>query len=164
MSIQKTINNIHGQLVDSISGIQEFPEGLLPHIVFIEEEGDTGYPVYNRYQLLKVFPDGNCVVKSPDSEDSTPRHLSEINIDWLLTVWNYYTELKHTESKKELSVFLFPLKRFDRNATDEEITSDWENNQEDDLYVEKLTPDEFAARINDDAFNEQEYYVRFIKY
>lgn len=162
--IQRTINDLHQQLVDSISQIKEFPEGLLPHIVFIEEESDSGYPVYNRYQLVKVFPDGNCIVKKPVSEELIPRHLNEINIDWLSTIWNYYTELKLTESKKELSVFLFPLKRFDRNATDGEIISDWENNGEDDVCVEKLTPDEFAARINDNAFNDQKYYVRFIRY
>ncbi|NDV80785.1 hypothetical protein [Bacteroides sp. 51] len=65
---------------------------------------------------------------------------------------------------KELTVFLYPLERFERNIPDETIISAYESPDEIYPEVEKLTPDEFAERINDDMFNDQEYYVRFIKY
>lgn len=64
-------------------------------------------------------------------------------------------------SKKELAVFLYPAEKFDRNATDEEILEDycWE-----DPSVEKYTPDEFAALVNDGSFPNNNMYIRFIEY
>lgn len=101
-SIQSQINNLHQSLVKQLSNIPIFPEGLLPHTVFIEEESDTGYPVYNRYELLDISPDGSCTVRTPGSGEITPRHLSEINTDWLTTVWNWYRELSATYKESQL--------------------------------------------------------------
>ncbi|MDR1715396.1 MAG: hypothetical protein LBS20_06090 [Prevotella sp.] len=92
-SVQSQINSLRQSLVEQLSNIPIFPEGLLPHTVFIEEESDAGYTVYNRYELLSISPDGSCTARNPDSGEITSLHLSEINIDWLATVWNRYREL-----------------------------------------------------------------------
>ena len=74
------------------------PEGLLPHTVYVEEEGEDdehhGIPVYTAYKLEEIRSDGSCMLYNPDSRERFPcRHLYEINIDWLVTVWERYLEL-----------------------------------------------------------------------
>lgn len=169
MNYQKQVNELQQQLIARLSAITDLPEGWLPHLVYVEEEGDDekgfGMPVYNAYRLVNFNSDGDCTLRNLiTGEDDTERHLSEINIDWLVTVWNYYHELsgKNPEpiSEPELSVFIFSID-LPRNLSDGELIKLWNDN---DGSVEVCTPDEFAERINDDSFNDMENWVRFIKY
>ncbi len=68
------------------------------------------------------------------------------------------------ESKNELWAFLFPIDRFERNTSDEEIIADWESDEGYDFPTRKLTPDELAAELNDNDSGYSEYYIRFINY
>lgn len=63
---------------------------------------------------------------------------------------------------KELFAYVFPASRLERNATDEEILADYENNWDKDEPTQKLTPDKFAAYCNDGYFNTSGQHVRFI--
>lgn len=217
MNFQKEANGLLERVVSSLSSIKAVPGGLLPHTVFVEEEKD-GHPVYIRYQFTKLLPEGKCILYNPEDRLSEERYLNEINLDWLITVWNWYLDLSgerkrasepdyitpnplersfrllldvalheipcfeqsHTFSvcmealgndglvaenggmrilpEEELSVFLYPLERFERNASNDEILSGRA-----DGCVKKYTPDEFAELINDEGFADQEYWVRFIK-
>jgi hypothetical protein len=67
-------------------------------------------------------------------------------------------------NNKVLNVFLYPAGRFVRNATDEEITADYDANEGQDPCTEKYTPDEFAAMMNDGDYPHRNMYVRFIEY
>jgi hypothetical protein len=81
-------------------------------------------------------------------------------------VWLHGGDPVRERGEKELWAFLFPIESMDRNATDGEIVAAYERegNDSDVCGVEKLTPDEFACRINDEAFAHQVQWVRFIKY
>ena len=77
-----------------------------------------------------------------------------------------------TAPEKSLMAFVWPFQLLPRNATDEQIIATYERgpsrsiDDEDDetLYeVEKLTPDELAAEINDSDCAFGQYYVRFIE-
>ncbi len=52
-----------------------------------------------------------------------------------------------------------------RDATDGEIVAAYESddNEDSEYPVEKLTPDELAEQVNDEAFADQQYYIRFIR-
>ncbi len=218
MSTYKKLKQLTDDLVAKLSAIDDTSH-ILPHTVFVEEVGDdatgAGVPVYNKYQLTKIYPDGSCDLQSPISGITEQRHLSEINIDWLDTVWRWYLdqqgivipeseveEVERTstnpleeplrrlldvalleitcfdesltfdickqaleklanEPEKELSVFTFPIDDFERNASDDEILAAWNDTENDS--VQKYTPHEFAAEINDDTFDNMHNYVRFIE-
>lgn len=92
MTPQEQVKSLTEKIISSLCRITERPDGWLPHIVYVEEEGD--YPVYNRYELIDYAPDGNCTLYNPRTDNrENDFHLSEINIDWLITVWNRYIEL-----------------------------------------------------------------------
>jgi hypothetical protein len=166
MSLQKKFNKLHQEIVDALCRIEEFPEGLLPHTVYVEEDGEDsqkkGNSVYNLYNLIRIRKDGSCILENPETGKEEERQLNEITTDWLIVVWDYYLDLSGTKepepTEKELAVFLYPVERFERNATDEEIIFSWI-----DGYVEKLTPDEFATLINDVGFSGSVDWVRFIE-
>jgi hypothetical protein len=65
--------------------------------VYVEEETerslDCGNSVYNAYNLIKIFPDGTCLLENPETGREGKRLLSEINTDWLITVWNRYVDV-----------------------------------------------------------------------
>jgi len=163
MNIQDILSSHINLLVDKLSQVQDFPEDFFPLSVYIEEEGENNYPVYNRYELLKVFPDGSCLLRSTHGKGEAERHLSEINVDWLVSVWTHYENLIAAENAKELAAFIFPASRFNRYSKDEEIIRDYENMDQEFPEVEKLTPDELAAKLNDDGYIGDDYYIRFIK-
>lgn len=168
MNYQKQVNELQQQLIARLSAITDLPEGWLPHLVYVEEEGDDekgfGMPVYNAYRLVNFNSDGDCTLRNLiTGEDDTERHLSEINIDWLVTVWNYYHELSEKKpeavSEPELRAFLFSI-NMSRNISDEKLIELWNGNGD---SIEVCTPDEFAERINDESFNDMDNWVRFIK-
>lgn len=63
---------------------------------------------------------------------------------------------------KELFAYVFLASRLERNATDKEILTDYENHREENEPTRKFTPDEFAAYCNDGYFNTSGQHVRFI--
>jgi hypothetical protein len=101
-------------------------------------------------------------LENPETGREEKRQLNEISMDWLIVVWDYYLDLSGTKEpepvKKELYAFIYPTDRFNRNASDGKIISGWM-----DGYVEKLTPDEFASLINDESFDDKNFWVRFIE-
>jgi hypothetical protein len=165
MNLQKALYILYQEVIDALCKIEEFPEGLLPHMVYVEEEGkDTlkqGCSVFNLYNLIRIHKDGSCILEDPETGKEEERQLKEINIEWLIVVWDYYKDLsaiKPEPIQKELFAFLYPTESFERNVTDDEILSGWA-----DDYVEKMTPDEFAAMVNDGGFSDAEQWVRFIE-
>ena len=170
----KNIINLNEQLalvtqntIDAICSIKQIPEGLLPHTVYVEEENSKGEPYYRRYQMVDIDrADGNCIVYDKTTNLQEEISLVDINIDWLITIWNRYLELsiKEEQFAKTLCVFLYPTERFERNATDEEIIADYQTDEGADPCVEKCTPDEFAAMLNDGEFISLNLYTRFINY
>lgn len=89
---QEQLKSLTDNLIASFCHITKRPDEWLPHIVYVEEEGD--YPVYNRYELIDYKTDGSCTLYNPRTDISEDdHHLNEINIDWLITVWNRYVEL-----------------------------------------------------------------------
>lgn len=118
MKISEKINDLHNELVARISAITDRPEGWLPHLVFVEEEGEdrirAGTPVYNEYRLMDFKADGTCTLSSTINDQEEERHLSEINIDWLNTVLNWYADLSLDRSvlqMREKNPLEEPLRR-----------------------------------------------------
>lgn len=174
MNKQPRINYLHQQLgwviqniIDAICSIKVIPEGLLPHTVFVEEEGENGEPTYTKCQLVDIDPvEKNCIVYDKETGFQEEISLEAVNIHWLITIWNRYLELsdQNEPEPKSLYVFLFPAERFSRDATDEEIIADYEIDEGLDPCVEKYTLDEFAAMLNDGDFVNQNMYTRFIEH
>ena len=175
------LRQAENQLVSALCGIRENPDGWLPHTVYVEEEGDC--PVYTMYRLLDIRKDGGCTLYNPQTgEHFTSRHLREINIEWLVTLWERYLELrpeKRAASVPEtcpgkgtdIRAFVWYCGLTGRNVSDDRLVRMWkesplrstENPEDETLYeVECLTLDELAERINDDCFAYTEDYVRFI--
>jgi hypothetical protein len=138
-------------------------------ITFVPENEDDEYPVIATLMvmtihnnLIRIFPNGSCILENPETGKEEKRQLGEINIEWMVTVWDYYRDLSGVKEdepvKKQQYAFLYPLKHFDRNVTDNEILSGWV-----DGFVEKLTPDELAARINDECLDDTNFWIRFIE-
>ncbi|MBQ8482853.1 MAG: hypothetical protein IJ504_00950 [Bacteroidales bacterium] len=62
----------------------------------------------------------------------------------------------------ETVIYAFPIDMH-RNISDNELVAAYENNVTvGGLPILRMTPEEFAEKINDDMFNDQEYYVRAI--
>lgn len=224
MTPQEQEKNLSQNIIDSLCRTTKRPDGWLPHIVFVEEEDD--YPVYTMYKLEEIRQDGSCVLFNPQSgERFHDRHLCEINIDWLVTLWNWYVDLSieqkiwkdravevllqnsnaaeiqilefvdehwqnllldkdNIEAFKEwlsaeenpttsgLYAFVWNCSHRDRNVSDTQLIEAWRNgpsrsiiDDEDttEYEVERLTLDELAERINDECFNDNESYIRFIQ-
>ena len=57
MTPQEQERKLSQNIIDSLCHISERPDGWLPHIVFVEEEGEDGYPCYVRYNLIDYHAD-----------------------------------------------------------------------------------------------------------
>jgi hypothetical protein len=166
VNLQKKLNELREEVVTALCSIVEFPDELLPHCVYVEEESEKsfecGNSVYTAYHLTRIFPDCSCILENPETGIEEKRDLREINIDWLMEVWNYYKYLSGFEKakveKKEIYAFLYPVELFDRNIDDSEIISGWK-----DGYVGKLSLDELTAEMNGEFFNSSDFWIRFIK-
>lgn len=77
------------------------PEGWLPRTVFIEEdEYENGY---TPYMLMQIHPDGTCDVRRKTSltQDAEKVNLTDINIDWLMTLLDLYASLCHEQGLED---------------------------------------------------------------
>lgn len=70
--------------------------------------------------------------------------------------------IKSDKDVQKLHAFVWHIEHLERDASDEEILKAWELQDNEVYNVSKYTPDEFAELVNDERFNDQEYYVRFI--
>lgn len=170
MNATSKLSELQKQMIQLLCS-NTVPSGVLPHTVFVEEVDNEGNPTYTKCSLVSINREKQTCVLSNLRRNEETFNLSDINIDWLAAVLDRCNELKfqkerefpEPDSKKELWAFLFPFKRFQRNTPDSKILTDYEKLNTDGPEVEKLTPDELAERINDDMFNDQEYYIRFIE-
>ena len=67
-------------------------------------------------------------------------------------------------NKQTTFIYAFPIDRFDRDTEDRVIIEAYESEDNDthDLPVLKMTPSELAEKINDEMFDDQEYWLRAI--
>mgnify|MGYP007060784349 CR=1 FL=1 len=138
MTVQEQIERLVEKLIDDLCRIDERPDGWLPHTVYVEEIGEDAtlgeIPVYTRYTLEDYNQDGSCTLRNMEGEYRSG-HLREINIDWLVTLWNRYMELcieqglwreraiRHLEQETEASlpdILDFVEEHWQNCASDEE--------------------------------------------
>ncbi|MFI3294084.1 MAG: hypothetical protein SNI70_11290 [Rikenellaceae bacterium] len=97
MTYQQKVHELHNEIIAEFHKITDRPEGWLPHTVYIEEEGEDsqgrGVPVYTAYKLLDYLPSGECQLLNVATNKEEVGALCEIEIDWLVTVLNWYSEL-----------------------------------------------------------------------
>ena len=172
MNTQNILNRIQEEIIDDISRIKDTTD-LLPHIVYVKEGDETGVFQYNDYILIKILSNSDtcfpsvaksCILRNPRTGEEEIHNLSEICIDWLVRIWERYEKQGTLKQSKQLWVFLYPVKRFDRNVSDEEIISAYYDDiSEISPEVRKLTLDEFTESINDDCLDLKAYWVRYIE-
>lgn len=170
MDSTSKIRDLQKQIIQLLCSTT-IPKETLPHTVFVEEVDDKGDPTYTKYLLVSINRKKETCVLRDMTEREEDFNLTDINIDWLVTVLDRSYELKprkkrefpETDSKKEFWAFLYPYSRFQRDTTDKKIVAGYEKYNHKEPEVEKLTPDELAEKINDNQFNNEEYYVRFIE-
>ena len=123
--------------------------------------------VWERYLELCVEQDiwkGNAVAFL---KDRTGKPEEEI-ISFVETSWDkcqaYTDNLKAflgEDKDREIWIFSFPLDEFERDVPAGKIIVDYENNPA--TRVEKMTPLEFTANINDECFDDRNNWVRAIE-
>lgn len=64
--------------------------------------------------------------------------------------------------KNELRVVVYSMDRFARDISNEELLMECKNNP-DSEEIRVISPDKFACEINDESFNDQKYWVRFME-
>ncbi len=169
MNYQQKLENLRNEIVAEFHKITDRPEEWLPHTVFIEDEGEDnqgrGVPVYTQYKLIDYLPDGECLLLNVVTNEVETGSLCGIEIDWLVTLLNWYGELtgKHIQvnepdESQELRAFAFPIE-LDSEITDDELLTLWRSGEED---IQCYQPNAFATLINNEMFDEQSYYIRFI--
>lgn len=110
MNFTTRFNQLQNDIIANLTVITDRPDGWLPHKVFVEEEGDDGAPAYKEYQLVDFKPDGSCTLRDTSTnEDDEERQLSEINIDWLMTVYGYYCDLSEEQEALNSEPYSNPL-------------------------------------------------------
>ena len=119
----------------------------------------------------KHFWDKWCAIAKPTAHGAAEKFYAELTTHNRVLLINRACELYNggelrkqspDESDSEIFAYVFPASRLERNATDEDILTDYENHQDEDIVTQKLTPDEFAAYCNDGCFIPSDQYVRFI--
>ena len=63
MRIQEKQKALEQEVIANLCAIPKMPENMLPHTVYVEEEGEDGYghgiPVYTMYRLEEIRTDGS---------------------------------------------------------------------------------------------------------
>lgn len=87
--LYRKLYELYEAYVNTLKSLPHRPESWLPHIVYVEEEGD--YPIYTRYLITEIRSDGGCtLINDETGAVFTDRHLLEIDIDWLDTLLSWY--------------------------------------------------------------------------
>ena len=123
--------------------------------------------VWERYLELCVEQDIWKVNAVAFLKDRTGKPEEEI-ISFVETSWDkcqaYTDNLKAflgEDKDREIWIFSFPLDEFERDVPAGKIIVDYENNPA--TRVEKMTPLEFTANINDECFDDRNNWVRAIE-
>lgn len=91
-TLKKQHDDLTKSVVENLCLIRDTSR-ILPHTVFIEEEYE-GEPEYVKYQLLSIHEDGGCSILDCNGIRIDDQYtLYQINIDWLLTIWERHNEL-----------------------------------------------------------------------
>lgn len=160
-----TVEENHGQ--PTIKIYQDYP------IIISDNCNDRLYHAQsNRWKdpakalITKAFPD--CpkekmklfVEEYWDSSGSDKHNLFNFE------KWLYGGSPTQETNDPRLWAYIYHMDVLPRDASDAQIVAFHEhaNNWERDYPLEALTPDEFACRVNDEQFNDQEWYVRFITF
>ena len=76
MKLQEKQKELEQEIIANLRAIPKMPEGLLPHTVYVEEEGEDdehhGIPVYTAYKLEEIRSDGSCMLYNPDTPGAFP--------------------------------------------------------------------------------------------
>lgn len=116
-----------------------------------------------RVLLTEIFTNGLCLVTYPCYNEEQ-RNLSDICLDSLLRLlYLVEPEFDFVSCLDEYSVYAYPVSRFSRDVSDEDIISDYVNNFNDEDPVRKYTIEEFLSYINDECFDDLGYWVRLLK-
>lgn len=172
MNTKNVVDKIQEEIIDDICRIKDTTD-LLPHTVYVEEVNDDGDPQYKAYLLTKLlsgvdanFPSvsRSCILLNLKTGEEEQHYLSEICLDWLVTIWEHYEEVQVKKLSQQPSVFIYPKKRFEHNVSDEEIVSAFYDDVSDiHPHIRRLTLAEFADEINEGGFDGCSFWVRFIE-
>lgn len=76
MRIQEKQKALEQEVIANLCAIPKMPENMLPHTVYVEEEGEDGYghgiPVYTMYRLEEIRTDGSCTLYNAESRSVSP--------------------------------------------------------------------------------------------
>lgn len=109
MSFTTRFNQLQNDIIARLSIIKDRPDDWLPHTVYVEEEDINGNR-YNTYRLVDFKSDGSCTLQDCiTGENDAERDLSEINIDWLMTVYRYYCDLSGISETSDKTLDENPL-------------------------------------------------------
>ncbi|MFR9546478.1 MAG: hypothetical protein SNJ29_13010 [Rikenellaceae bacterium] len=164
MNFQIKHQELRQEIIGKLLTIKDRPEGWLPHVVYVQDEdcdsAATNAKLYTQYSLLDFQESGECQLLNLDTNEVEPGALCEIDTEGLITILNWYGELTgnhiYADEPKRLLTFVYPIK-MSRNITDKTLIKYWNEDK-----IVGYTPDEFAALLNDEMFDEQSYYIRFI--
>ena len=182
MTFQQQRHDLANRVIADLCGIGEYPEGMFPHTVFVEEEDvHTGEPVYVHYKLVSIDQNNaTCILECPLMGEREEYDLNAIETDWLITVWGWCRDLMVEQGTWRepqcnfppepqipygLWAFIYPFDWFDYSAGDDVILAAWmhEENSDWEHPIERLSPVEFAEQVNSGEFMDQIYFVRMIE-
>lgn len=68
MRIQEKQKALEQEVIANLCAIPKMPENMLPHTVYVEEEGEDGYghgiPVYTMYRhRVRINPDNHLIIR-----------------------------------------------------------------------------------------------------
>ena len=193
MRIQEKQKALEQEVIANLCAIPKMPENMLPHTVYVEEEGEDGYghgiPVYTMYRLEEIRTDGSCTLYNAESRE---RYL-ELCVEQDIWKGNAVAFLKDRTGKPEEEIISFVetswdkcqaytdnLKAFLGEDKDREIwifsfpLDEFERDvpagkiivdyeNNPATRVEKMIPLEFTANINDECFDDRNNWVRAIE-
>ena len=128
MNFESKLDSLREEIITSLCSINEFPDNLLPHIVFVEETEKSlsnGNTFYCDYNLLKIFPDKTCILENQGTGEEDKRFMNEINIDSLLEVWNFYKKLSGKNEERDVTELLKQMELIATNLITTQYITDF---------------------------------------